>query len=279
MSKGRLTIQGFEEERMAREKELEPRMQAAEDRSMDQWEEAQDKLAEALGRLPRRRIPMPPEIAKAIIGVMGEIGTIEKKGINTHFNYRFAAVGDILAKVTPLMAKHGIDVFPIEVSRNFVTEHKTLEVSYEMLIFHESGVQWEERPKQTAYANAINSKGGFDDKVLNKCHTAARKYFILALFNIPTGDIPDADEDEIHDRDGEPGPERQTRPLPGGANKGDYLREWCDTAKQAIRLMNTESEMVNWERENKHTLDKVYKQSETMFNELMAAMNDRRGEW
>jgi hypothetical protein len=39
-----------------------------------------------------------------------------------------------------------------------------------------------------------NSKGGWDDKSLNKCHTAARKYFLLALFQIPTGEEDDADQ-------------------------------------------------------------------------------------
>lgn len=268
-NRGRLTLAGIEEQRAQREKEA------------GGWKEIADKVVMAAEERasPRLRIPMPPEIAKAIIGVMGEIGTIEKKGINTHFNYRFAAVGDILAKVTPLMAKHGIDVFPIETSRKFLAEHKTLEVTYEMLIFHESGVQWEERPPQTAYANAINSKGGFDDKVLNKCHTAARKYFILALFNIPTGDIPDADEDEgVYERQSEE-PARQTRPLPGTDTKALALKEWCDTAKKAIGLMKNEGEMANWERENKETLDKVYTKSETMFDELVAAMNARRAEW
>jgi hypothetical protein len=31
---------------------------------------------------------------------------------------------------------------------------------------------------------------------LNKCHTAARKYFLLALFQIPTGEEDDADQGE-----------------------------------------------------------------------------------
>jgi hypothetical protein len=33
-----------------------------------------------------------------------------------------------------------------------------------------------------------NTKGGFDDKAANKCHTAARKYFLLGLFQVPTGE-------------------------------------------------------------------------------------------
>jgi hypothetical protein len=46
---------------------------------------------------------------------------------------------------------------------------------------------------QTGMSRCRDSKGGFDDKSMNKCHTAARKYFLLALFQIPTGDIDDAD--------------------------------------------------------------------------------------
>ncbi len=39
-------------------------------------------------------------------------------------------------------------------------------------------------------------KRGVGHKSLNKCHTAARKYFLLALFQIPTGEEADADQGE-----------------------------------------------------------------------------------
>ena len=50
--------------------------------------------------------------------------------------------------------------------------------------------------RQTGVSTCRNSKGGWDDKSLNKCHTAARKYFLLSLFQIPTGEEDDADKGE-----------------------------------------------------------------------------------
>jgi hypothetical protein len=56
-----------------------------------------------------------------------------------------------------------------------------------------SGETWPQPLRQTGVSTCRNSKGGWDDKSLNKCHTAARKYFLLALFQIPTGEEEDAD--------------------------------------------------------------------------------------
>ena len=41
-----------------------------------------------------------------------------------------------------------------------------------------------------------NHKGTVDDKAANKCHSAARKYFLLGLLQVPVGDLPDADSDD-----------------------------------------------------------------------------------
>jgi hypothetical protein len=58
-------------------------------------------------------------------------------------------------------------------------------------VAHASGETWPHVIKQTGVSTCRNTKGGWDDKSLNKCHTAARKYFLLALFQIPTGDEED----------------------------------------------------------------------------------------
>lgn len=230
--------------------------------------------------LPPRRIPMPPEIAKAIIQVMKTIGPVEKRGFNTFHKYRFAAAGDILAEVQPKMAEAGITILPIEVERKFDDAKGMLEVIYEMFIFHESGVQWEERPRQTGHARAKDSKGGWDDKALNKCSTAARKYFILSLFNIPTSDIADADEERSdYQGDGQDASDDQRRSPPRIDQKEaakKAMKDWCDVAKQEIGALNSEKDFVNWEAKNQETLDRVYSKSEDMYNELMDAMKARR---
>jgi ERF superfamily len=47
--------------------------------------------------------------------------------------------------------------------------------------------------KRTDMSRCRDSRGGYDDKALNKCATAARKYFLMSLLQIPTGDDADAD--------------------------------------------------------------------------------------
>ena len=49
-------------------------------------------------------------------------------------------------------------------------------------------------PRFTGMSIGRNTKGEYDDKAINKCHSAARKYFLLSLFQVPSGDFDDADE-------------------------------------------------------------------------------------
>jgi hypothetical protein len=136
-------------------------------------------------------VKYPPEISGAINAIMGEVDYVQKKGTNTFHNYKFAAVGDLLAKLQPAMAKAGLIVMQNEMEHTL--SGAVMEVKYEFTLIHKSGAVWPDRPVHTGMATATNSKGGFDDKCVNKCMTAARKYFLLALFQIPTGDLPDAD--------------------------------------------------------------------------------------
>ena len=98
-------------------------------------------------------------------------------------------------KLQPLMADHGVIVFQTEKTRELIMSETAMAVTYEFTIAHRSGAVWPDRPVQTGVAAAKTSKGSPDDKCINKCHTAARKYFLLALFQIPTGDFDDADAD------------------------------------------------------------------------------------
>ena len=140
----------------------------------------------------------PPEIAAAISAIMGEVDYVQKKGTNTFHNYKFAAVGDILAKLQPAMAKHGLIVIQSELEHKLEISEKfaAMMVKYEFVVAHKSGAVLPDKFIGTGVAAAMNTKGGFDDKCVNKCMTAAGKYFLLSLFKIPTGDLPDADEQE-----------------------------------------------------------------------------------
>src|SRR5260370_25590541 len=110
---------------------------------------------------------------------------------------------DILQEITPLLGKHGIVIFQSETERAMFDEDNVIDVEYPFTVAHVSGEQWPQPLRQTGVSMCRNSKGGWDDKSLNKCHTAARKYFLLALFQIPTGDEADADRGESFDKNSE----------------------------------------------------------------------------
>jgi len=85
-------------------------------------------------------------------------------------------------------------IFQSETGRAMFDEDNVIAIEYAFTVAHASGETWPHAIKQTGVSTCRNSKGGWDDKSLNKCHTAARKYFLLALFQIPTGEEDDADQ-------------------------------------------------------------------------------------
>jgi ERF superfamily len=137
-------------------------------------------------------------IATAISGITSECGVIAKQGYNKFHNYKFAQMQDVLQKLTPLIAKHGLIIVQTETGRNMLDDGRAVAVEYEFTLAHTSGEMWPDRPRQTGLCRARDSKGGFDDKCFNKAHTAARKYFLLALFQIATGDEDDADTEQSY---------------------------------------------------------------------------------
>jgi hypothetical protein len=150
--------------------------------------------AEVVTTLPA--VPSGGALVAAIAAVMTEVHVVAKRGENEFHRYRYATIGDILKEVTPLLGRHGIVIFQSETGRAMFDDDNVIAVEYSFTVAHVSGERWPEQIKQTGVSTCRNSKGGWDDKSLNKCHTAARKYFLLALFQIPTGEEADADQGE-----------------------------------------------------------------------------------
>ncbi len=135
-------------------------------------------------------------LVSAIAAVMNDVHTVAKRGENKFHGYRYAAMGDILKEITPLLGRHGIVIFQSETGRAMFDDDNVIAVEYAFTVAHASGETWPQPLRQTGVSTCRNPKGGWDDKSLNKCHTAARKYFLLSLFQIPTGDEDDADRSE-----------------------------------------------------------------------------------
>jgi hypothetical protein len=135
--------------------------------------------AEVVTTLPA--VPSGGGLVAAIAAVMNEVHVVAKRG-------------DILKEITPLLGRHGIVIFQSETGRAMFDDDNVIAIEYAFTVAHASGETWPHVIKQTGVSTCRNSKGGWDDKSLNKCHTAARKYFLLALFQIPTGEEHDADQ-------------------------------------------------------------------------------------
>jgi hypothetical protein len=147
---------------------------------------------------PAVMLPAPPvgQITKAIADVMKEVDVVAKRGENKFHSYRYATMVDILKEITPLIGRHGLVIFQSETGRAMFDDGGVIAIEYAFSVAHESGETWPHQLRQTGVSRCRDSKGGWDDKSLNKCHTAARKYFLLSLFQIPTGEESDADKGE-----------------------------------------------------------------------------------
>src|SRR6266478_2899825 len=154
--------------------------------------------AEVITTLPA--VPSGGGLVAAIAAVMNEVHVVAKRGENAFHGYRYATMGDILKEITPLLGRHGIVIFQSETGRAMFDDDNVIAVEYSFTVAHASGETWPQQLRQTGVSTCRNSMGGWDDKSLNKCHTAARKYFLLSLFQIPTGEEADADQGE-HERD------------------------------------------------------------------------------
>ena len=146
---------------------------------------------------PLPTMPVTPfaKLAEAIAAITMEVAAdpITKKGKNAFHHYSYARMQDILGGLSPLMGKHGIAIMQTEVERGLLDNGDVIFATYDFTIIHKSGEVWPFPQRQTGTSKVRDSKGGYDDKGLNKCHTAARKYFLLSLFQIPTTDDDDAD--------------------------------------------------------------------------------------
>jgi len=233
------------------------------------------------------------KITGAIAKVMAEVGTIRKGGFNEFHRYNYARMEDLLHAITPLMGKNGLAVFQNEFKVEMI-EGNRVAVSYDFIVTHESG---ESFPSQrfTGMAMARDRKGNFDDKALNKCHTTARKYFLLGLFQVPAGDFDDPDEDETNAN-------QRQEPVPGPGLKeitpeakaraseamieesiphklavpaGTTADQWANRFLKSIGTATTRDEVLAWEANNDGFLQRISDGYPAIYEMIGAAMERR----
>lgn len=236
---------------------------------------------------------MLANLAGALANVMAEIEPITKQGFNEHFRYRFTRMEDLLAEVTPRMAKHGLVIMQSEVGREIVDN--MLYATFSFTLLHKSGEVWLERPRMTGMARIKDNKGGVDDKAMNKCHTAARKYFLLALFQIPTGDVEDGDDTHQEQRS-PPQQSADRRPsiseraiagrgpivppvtFPAGttprrieAVSGETASTWADKYYRAVLSATSIEALSEWQAANADLLERLQERSQLLYSRTVDA--------
>jgi hypothetical protein len=238
------------------------------------------------------------KVAKAIANVMKEVGTIKKRGVNEFFNYSYATFDDLLYAVTPLMGEQGLMVTQNEIEIKQV-DRSHIAVKYEFIVYHESG---ESLPPQifTGMSLLLTRKGTYDDKAILKCHSAARKYFLLSLYQVPAGDFDDSDADDKGTvqqpvpgppaGQAKPGPARGAAPAqvksapqeatPSAPQRlsfpaGTTAETWAAAYIRAVGAAKSEDEIKEWDRLHDDVLQRISDRHSQVYETIAAAVERR----
>lgn len=134
---------------------------------------------------------MPPEIAAAIVQVMGEIEKLKKSEHNAHAKYNYVSADAFFEAVGPLCSRAGLailqDETDVEIIQGGGNRTPWLKVGYDFTLVHRSGKTY--GPLHRTVMVPANGAQAFGSS-----STYTLKQFQRALFQIPTGDKDDADQ-------------------------------------------------------------------------------------
>jgi len=133
------------------------------------------------------------KIFELIPKIMEEIGAIGKTQTNAFQKYKFRGIDDVLNRIHPVFAKHGVFVCPNVLN----AEHREVE-SKDKISFHATlRVAFRFYACDGSFIEAVTEGEGLDssDKASNKAMSAALKYAVIQTFFVPTDDIEDSDRD------------------------------------------------------------------------------------
>lgn len=224
----------------------------------EELRELKDAIVEAIAdeigpTAPAARPKMPPEIAKAVVTVKGQIERLSKDAKNPHGNYRYTSVDDFFEAVGHIMAEAGIFCIPHEVSavveRREATDDRGnsrasnwLTCEYDLVLYHESGVEFGPMRRRIA----VIASG---PQAYGSAASYIEKQFLRSLFKIPTGDT-EADE---HDQKGLPDNRRSSPPPrkePAKYGEEDSAAARDRMLKEIAALPMVERDLLHWANVN-----------------------------
>lgn len=177
---------------------------------------------------PLEYIPGPDEKKQSIFlkvaNVMGAIERIPKTGYNSQHQYHYATESDVVGAVRPLMAKEKLVMFPS--IRNYKTEE--FKTKYSSVILGTIEIEWILRDAESYEQVKFTMLGkGTDtmEKDIYKSITGNKKYALITLFMIDSGDDPERNDSPSNDygnQTSQNGPDSTKKPNEGkrtGQNK------------------------------------------------------------
>jgi len=125
-------------------------------------------------------------LAEKMASVMGQVIRIKKGGKNEHFRYTFATSEDVSDTIRELLAAEGV---AFVCSMDEIEQTPAGKGVRTVAKFTMKFTDGSDAETATWYSEALDSQ----DKGVNKCATAAVKYFLLKTFIMSSGDEVDTD--------------------------------------------------------------------------------------
>ena len=130
-------------------------------------------------------------ISEAIIGVMKEIGYVEKQR-GRSLNYTYAGEAALIEALRPAMVEHGITLHVSDYLAIDYMEYKTTKGSNMFSVrLHAKVTFTHAQSGTTVIVSALGEGADVGDKAMNKAQTGCLKYALRQTFLIETGDDPD----------------------------------------------------------------------------------------
>ncbi len=147
-------------------------------------------------------------LAAAVSAVMAEVPNIEKTGDNTFHRYMYSTDADLLRRLQPAMARHGLMMAPGSVEGTHSEVQAKQPWRYDCIVtyrlIHSSG-GWLDIQVPGCGNDTI-------DKAPYKAMTGAFKYALRQLFAVPTGDDPEAPPPPVQSKQHNTPPPRKPAP-------------------------------------------------------------------
>lgn len=201
---------------------------------------------------PLEYIPGPDEKKQSIFlkvaNVMGAIDRIPKSGYNKQHEYHYVTESDVVGAVRPLMAKEKLVLFPS------IKTYKSQEfqTKYSKVILGTIEIEWVLRDAESYEQVKFTMLGkGTDtmEKDIYKSITGNKKYALITLFMIDSGDDPERNDTPT---DGYSGQTSQNGPNPSkNQNQSKGTRQGKNSNTSQNKQNKTQSDKKDEQPEEK----------------------------